>query len=324
MGNPKSINDVDTGTLLQEIERTDKSILLVGTEGVGKSYILNKTVKDNDNKIFLVNGSVNYGEYHLIADSNLSEIYHIGLIIKKILNYVKKYYSEEYFNMLGFFDSYIDDIMKRIKIMYLTGLYNNAKNVVDSDTYEHPELLMEHFLCILLKNIELSKVFLIIDEFDKGNGASTLYQKLIYEKLRKYMTIIMTISDREVINDEEKLNGFSTDNNIIKLEYSKEVEIVASILDEDIMGYVRKFTNVKTIFNSRQLLGDEVIALMIQKTNGNLFDLLSVIRYFYQHMGELSKEEYAPFILDYIDKEINKSPIISGIIPVCRKLFIKP
>ena len=37
-----------------------------------------------------------------------------------------------------------------------------------------------------------------------------------------------------------------------------------------------------------------------------------------------AKDEYSKFILDYIDKEINKSPILSGIIPVTRKLYIKP
>jgi len=108
------------------------------------------------------------------------------------------------------------------------------------------------------------------------------------------------------------------------LEYTKDIEIVSSVLDEEIMNYVRRFGNFKTLFNSRRLLGDETILLMIQKTNGNLFDMLNAIRYFYKHMPELTKEEYSPFILNYIDKEINKSPIISGVIPICRKLFIKP
>ena len=57
MGNPKSISDVDTSKLLSEIEQTNKSIMLAGGEGVGKSYILNRAVVDNNNKLFLVNGS---------------------------------------------------------------------------------------------------------------------------------------------------------------------------------------------------------------------------------------------------------------------------
>ena len=324
MGNPKSINDVDTGRLLKEIEKTNTSIMIAGSAGTGKTYLLNKALQENDNNIFLVNGSVNYEEHILLMDSNISEIYHVSLIIKKIIEYIKTHYTDEYLSKFMLTENYIDSVLKKIKMMYLTGLYNNAKNIVDSDTYEHPEILMESFLNILLNNIDISKVFLIIDSFDKGNNASTLYQRLIYEKLRKYMTIVLAISDKETISSDERLNEFSTDNKILKLEYTKDIEIVSSVLDEEIMNYVRRFGNFKTLFNSRRLLGDETILLMIQKTNGNLFDMLNAIRYFYKHMPELTKEEYSPFILNYIDKEINKSPIISGIIPICRKLFIKP
>ena len=62
---------------------------------------------------------------------------------------------------------------------------------------------------------------------------------------------------------------------------------------------------------------------MIEKTNGNLFDMLNSVRYLYRHIDELSKETYQLFVLNYIDKVINKEPIISGIISQKRTLHIK-
>lgn len=324
MGNPKSISDVDTSKFLSEIESTNKSIMLAGSEGVGKSYILNRALEENHNKIFLVNGTVNYDESITLIDSNLSELYHISLIISKILQYIKVHYPKEYMTKFVLYENYLDGIFRRIKSIYITGIYNNAKNVVESSIYENPEILMENFLQVLTSNIELSQIFLIVDEFDKGNGASTIYQKLIYNKLRNYMTIIMTISDKEVINDADKLNEYSGENNIITLDYTKDLEIVSSILDEEIMKYEMRFGNPKLIFKSRILLGDEIIWLMIQKTKGNLFSMLTAIRYLRSNMDKLTKDEYGTFILDYIDKEINKSPFISGVIPITRKLYIKP
>lgn len=324
MGNPKSISDVDTSKLLSEIEQTNKSIMLAGGEGVGKSYILNRAVVDNNNKLFLVNGTFTVDEHRILHSTNITEIYHICLIIKKIIQYIKINYTNEYLTKFVMYDNYIDNILRRINIMYLTGIYTNERKVVDEELYENPELMMDNFLQMLFNCIDISKVYLIIDEFDKGCRVGTVYQKLIYEKLKKYMTVIMTISDKSVINDESKLETFSHQNDIVKLEYTKDVEIIADILDKDISDYMKRFSKTPIHFSTRELLGDEVIGLMIQKTKGNLFDLLTAIRHFYNHMSELTKEEYAIFILDHIDKEINKSPILSGIIPVTRKLYIKP
>ena len=58
------------------------------------------------------------------------------------------------------------------------------KALSDEELYENPELMMDNFLQMLFNCIDISKVYLIIDEFDL-NFSSVFYEK-IYENIEKY------------------------------------------------------------------------------------------------------------------------------------------
>lgn len=63
---------------------------------------------------------------------------------------------------------------------------------------------------------------------------------------------------------------------------------------------------------------------MIKKTNGNLFDMISAVKHLCNNVEILNIDEYSSFMLNYIDNEINKDPLLTGMIIPERKLYISP
>lgn len=318
----KSINEPDSRILLKEIEQTEGSIILAGTRGTGKSYTINKLFENNDSDCLIVNGTIRYDESLPYVDRNIYELYYISLMIKKMIIYIKQHFGNDHSQKFMMYENYIDHILLRVNTMYITGIYDKAKTLVGDEIYESPELLLERFLSVMVSNLDFKKIFLVIDDFDKTGGSSSAYQKLMYNKIKNYIPLVMTFSDDKVVTDDSKLQEFSKKNIILKMEYSKDVNVVAEILDIEIIKNYSLNNNLP-FFNSRQLLGDETIALIIEKTNANLFDMRVAIRYLYAHINQLSQDEYSKFILDFIDQEINKSPILTGRIIPKRTLFIK-
>lgn len=308
--------------IIDTIKKSDKDIFVVGTRGIGKTTTLNDVLNKENDK-FIINGTLNDMEYILLRDRNISDLYYICLTIKKIIIYLKERYTEKYISEFIFFEIYIDSILKQIYFMFMTDTYKNDTNLINGDVYNTPEVLLDEFLGLLSKKMDIKDLVLVIDKFDEIGGSSQMYQEFIYNKLKSYLRLIMTISDKKVVNSDNLLNEFSKDNEIVKLDYSMDIESVKEILDKEIKrSFIRN--NLGMQYNLSFVLSDETIELMIKKTNGNLFDMLNAIRYLYYHIKELNKNEYDVYIIDYIDNVINRNPIFTGIIIPERKLYIKP
>jgi len=165
-------------------------------------------------------------------------------------------------------------------------------------------------------SLDVKTIRLVIDNFDSIGYSSKRYQTYIYNLLKKYLNIIITISDRTVLNSDERQNNLSKNNELIDLYYNLSVEHVKRIIE---MNFEHE--NIRTSINF--VLSDLDIAILINKTNGNIFDILSAVRYLYSNIENLKREEYRIFLLNYIDKEINKNPLISGVVKRERILHIK-
>lgn len=94
------------------INETDSDILLVGKRGYGKTTILKEVEKYSDKEKMLVNGTVKLGEKIFLVDRDVYNLYHICLIIKKILLNIRTKYIPEYMNYFGEFETQIDNIFR--------------------------------------------------------------------------------------------------------------------------------------------------------------------------------------------------------------------
>lgn len=309
--------------IIDLLNKTDKDIMLIGGRGTGKTILLNDALENSANNI-LIDGTLKNGDGLFLKTTNLYNLYQTCLIIQKIILNIKKYYSEKYINDFVFFEAYIDNLMKQIYFISMTDLYDKGLKSINQNLLNEPEILLDELLNIMSKKLDIKDLTVVIDDFDVVEGSSQRYQKFFYNRIKSYLRLIITVSDKEVINNDELLQGFSNENEIIKLDYSKNVLTVREILNEEIYNNFIKTRLLPMKYNLYFVLSDDTIELMIKKTKGNLFDMLTAIRYLYSNIEKLDRSEYSTFLLDYIDGEINKNPILTGIVVPERKLYIKP
>ena len=165
----------------------------------------------------------------------------------------------------------------------------------------------------------MQNVTIMLDNFDVigyGDVPNLHYQKYMYNLLKDYTRLIITVSDERILNSTEEKTRLSNDNSLIEVNYSKKINDVKEIIDVNLSMGRHKSERIGL------LLSNETIMLMIEKTNGNLFDVLKTIREFYRNINNLNKEEYDAFVLNYIDNVINRSPIFTGHIKRERRLAI--
>ena len=206
----------------------------------------------------------------------------------------------------------------------MSDTYRSTTTFINDSLYVCPELLIDNLLDLMVNSLRVENITLVLDNFDRIGTSSIKYQTFIYERLKSYFNLIMAISDENSINNTEKINSLKVNNEIINVDYSADVDSVIEILDKESHKILRtKLTNYDFRYRLRFVLDKNTIAMMIEKTNGNLFDMLSALRVLYRNIPKLKKEEYGLFILNYIDKEINKSPYLSGIVLPKRTLHIK-
>lgn len=317
------MNKLFCDSLINTINDTKKDIIIAGLPGTGKTTVINNTLTYNEDSI-IFNGTLKDTEYLCLRENNIFDLYHVCLIIKKILLKIKKNYLDKYMINFVFFDIYINNIIKQIYDMSMTDIYEKETSLINKEIIDTPEILLDKLFSLISKELDIKVFSLIIDDFDKIGEGSQRYQELIYNRLKSYLRLIITISDKNIVNNLEKMQEFSIDNEVIKLDYSNNIEIVRKILNEEVRNNFIKTRKVSMTYNLYFILNDDTIELMIKKTNGNLFDMLNAIRYLYSNIEELDRSEYSTFILNYIDDVINKNPILTGIIMPKRKLYIKP
>lgn len=296
----------------------EQDILLMGGEGTGKSVVLNEYVKQSNWDHVIVDGTVRPEEMILVADPEVSNLYRICLLVSKMISKINSDYKElaDFFFSL---DTRINGVLRNIYNMHMFGNYTSKYNNIGVNLCAEPEILLEEFLDLATKHIGMQSTTVILDNFDVvgyGNFPSSSYQRYMYNLLKDYVRLLATVSDNKVLNNEEEKNRLMQDNALIEIGYIKNVNVVKEIIDSNVS--VGRFKNERIGL----LLSNETIMLMIEKTNGNLFDILRTIREFYRNLSTLNKVEYDAFVLNYIDNVINKNPIFTGHIKKERRLYI--
>lgn len=320
---PKMITTKEANEIKNAIVNKDKSILLVGGIGTGKTTVLNELLNSSKNsEELVVDGTIKNGEYIFLKEHDVYNLYHTCLIIQKILLNIRKKYLNKFIEAFAFFDMYVRGIINEILFMNMTNSYKSSAFFMDKPLYEMPEILIATLLLLISKNLDIKDMALIIDDFDKVGESSQRYQEFIYKRVRRFLNVIMTVSDKEVVNDAVTLENLKKENRVIKLDYSSDLEVVKEILDQEVNNILRSKKHYEFKYRLRFILSDETILSMIEKTNGNLFDMLRALRMLYSRIDELSVSECNRYILDYIDNE-NSSLLISGITIPKRVLHIK-
>ena len=310
----KPINNI-----LTEIkESPGKGIFLVGEEGSGKTATLLEYVKQNKNTTKPVIDVTLISNYSLEVYGNIAKLFQVSNVILKMLLYIKDTDIDNYIEHFIFFNARISNIQKDIVTMYSLGRYNIEKTSIDKTTLNHPEILLEEFLNKALKYLNYQDITIILDNFDVEKPFMRLYQTYMYELLKNYLRVIATISDPQVINNWEKLNKLSQNNDLIMMNYNRDVNIVKIILDNSmVQEQNKKVISKKVSF----MFKDDTIKELINKTNGNLFVMKAVVNEFFQNIAEINPLDYDYYLLGLVDKLLGVNSILIDRHKV-RKLYL--
>lgn len=309
--------------IINALNESDKDILVVGTRGTGKTTMINDLLQTDNDKV-VIDGTLKYTESLFLKDKDIYNLYQTCLIIKKIINDIKNRYEEKYIKEFILYEMHIDNIIRQIYFMGMTDIYKKGTDIINEELLNMPEILLDRLLNLMNKKLDLKDITLVIDNFDVVEGSSQNYQRFIYNRIKSYLRLILTISDKNVVNNDTLLKDFNKDNEIVKMDYSKDIDSVRNILDNEVRNTFIRKQHYSMGYNLNFVLSNETIGLMIKKTNGNLFDMLTAVRDLYYHIKDLDVSEYNSYIIDFIDKEINKNPMFTGVIIPERKLYIKP
>ena len=303
--------------ILNELDDNSSSVLLLGEPGSGKSTILKEYLKTSNDKKWVIDTSIKLGEYPMIWNENSFNLYHTALIVNKILLHIEKMVPILSIHIM-YFKIYIENILKQLNFMQVTLNYDDDELFIDKEVIKRPEILIDELLRLISKYLDINKLIVVLDDFDRIGESSRRYQEFIYNRVKEYLNVIITVSDLEAIQDSSVDYG---DNKIIRIDYSRKTETVKDILDKEI---VRIMLNKKLSFSYRIrfTLSDSCINEIILRTNGNLFDMLKAIRALYNDIENIPENQYEEFILNYIDEVINADPRITGIIIPTRKFHI--
>lgn len=276
------LTEKNLNNLLDETYKKNSSVFLAGNRGSGKTTVLNYIEKNCPNCIDV---SIRDEEYQLIKNVLVYNLYHTCLVINKILNKYRDTFSindSEYIYFTNVLDSLFSDII----FMYATGKYKS--NLIDSDVLNNPNKLIK-IMKLLLKNNGIdTNMILLIDDFDRTGNGSQMYQSFILNNLKQEFKLIMAISDKEMLCSEYS-------DMIVDITYNYDVSVVKEILNNESM----KVTNEEFCVNN--ILTDEIILNLINKTDGNIYVMLMSIRELYRNIDEILSSEYQEFLLNHID-----------------------
>ena len=124
--------------IIKKINHVPDDIILMGKEGHGKTTIINEYVKYNEWDQVVVNGTVKSEEMILITDEEVNNLYHVALLVSKMINKINNSYKEvsDYFFNL---EIKINGILRTINNMYIFGNYKNKYTKLDKRLCEYPE-----------------------------------------------------------------------------------------------------------------------------------------------------------------------------------------
>ena len=302
-------------SIIDKINGSNNStIFLSGVKGSGKTTVLNEYLNNN----LVIDGTVKDEENYVLYDKYVYKAYHTCLIINKIIDHIKNNYPNN--KKLSMFEFYIYNMFEYIKTSALVGYYNKNE-IINKEILQSSEKILDEFL-LEASSIGLHNITLIIDNFDSLNDSSEIYQKTIYSLLKNRVKFIATISDEEVIKDDVLRNDLLKENAIIDVDYSFNPLVVKRILIKEIVKLSYFYDKVKLMYLLDYVLSNNVIEEMILKTNGNLKDMLLVVKKVFINSDKINNNDYSKCMISYIDDEINKDSFVSGNIKKSRKLYL--
>ena len=280
-----------------KIDDSDKkSILLVGNNAAGKSTVVDNYLKFNS--AYAVDCTYTEDELLLIRDKKVYILYHICMIIEKILKYIESTYPI-CINYLKEYQANIKIILFNIRNLFMIDNYDKKEELFGKELCEHPEKLLDEFCIILKRYFDYEWLTLVLDNFDKLGSSSSRFQLTIYKLLSDRLRTIYVVSDIDVINDSTKRKELQVNNEIVDVNYSTNIEYVKKILD---LMFVRSLSNNK-IVNLKErpsfIFNTQIIELLIEITNGNLNEMYNIVFNIYKNKRFISPEYYERFIKDY-------------------------
>lgn len=285
--------------VLDEIKKTDKNVFLAGPEGSGKSTVLefiNSATSYN-----LIDGSIKGGEFIMVPDIQIFNFYHTLLLCKKILDY---YFQHE--QITNYFQKFVD---LRNKINFILFKFNSYYIRGETDysyfskyDLSHPERLFEILNELLSVFPHTNKNTLIaIDNFDKVGESNVRYQTYMYNAIKDYFRVIITVSDRGVLTNSKRLDSLNQKGQVVKVDYNEDIDTMRQIIAAN---------NGLTL--DSDILSSEILQILIEKSNGNIVIMLSAIRSLLKRIHELLPHEYSEYLLHYFEErnDINKMGIV--------------
>lgn len=302
--------------VIDKLDKAEKSsVFLVGGRGTGKSLIVNNYLEEN--RGLAIDCTYTEEELLNISDRNIYKLYHICMIINKILNFIEEmyplcsYYFKEY-------QLNIKIILFNIKSMFVVNNYDKKEELFGKELYNNPELILNDFCKLLKRRFDYESITLILDNFDALGNSSSRFQKTIYELLNNRIKTIFVLSSNDALNNRKLLEK---DNSIVEANYTKDINYVKSILDLMIIKELRskRFVNLEDRVSF--LLDDDIIELLIENTNGDINEMYSIVYKLYQNKNSMPKELYRTFILESCN---NRLEILSQFSEIKRerKLYI--
>ena len=302
-----------------EIENELKSlnedvVFLMGGKGTGKTTIIDHFVKNNN---FVINASVNQGEYIQISDLELFNLYHTCLIAIKIINNLEVYAYKEKIDKLAIYKKILIDLINRIKLMSMIGCFKSKDSLINPILLNNPDIIILRLL-EKIDFIKIEDIKIIIDDFDKLSYSSKRYQKIIYSLLKNKLQLITTVSDESIINNPQKISDYGY---VLDVDYSFDLETIKNILNLELL---KSFKSKKSgiVIPSIEIFSDKFILRMIKKTNGDLDIMKRIIARLCFHIDELTVTQYESFLNDYIDYETKYYAIVTGNVSPIRKLYL--
>lgn len=289
----EEINKEPVNKIIKDINSSRASTILLGPAGCGKTTVLKTLTGDKNNLV--IDGSVKDGEFLHLYQKDIFNLYHMALLVQKMILYIQKRYpllAPEF----GILKTNISTILNEINDIYVTNSFFEEIKDIDSYFIEYPEVLLEWYLNILFDHFDIDTITVFLDRFDSSNYSNRYYQRFMYNTLNKYLKVIISVSDTRIVKNYTEIRRLQKNNQVISITYNQNVAIVKDILDRMIInsGLLSK----KDIFNKRvyNLLSDDLIEILIKRTNGNIFMMSYMVRELYRHLDELTADEYESFL----------------------------
>ena len=275
----------------------DNPAFLVGQIGAGKTTVLNyykDNLRENVVDITLENEDVISSYNH-----KLLKLYHISLVIKKLLLYVSLNFPLAYRRNFLFLDAEINHLLKLCRSHFQVGSYENIHkddlSFVNDNTAEE---LINKFIRLAIKSFDYQTLTLIIDNFDMPVPGAKSYQKIIYYTLKKYFPLILSISDQELLNN----SSLNKNNEIVTIDYNFDIPTLYEILNRYLIKNLLLPLSALNERGLNHLINADVMEYMIKKTNGNIKKMELAVNILYKHLDSISNPNSS--LLKIIDEEI--------------------